>query len=150
VIPLLVFIAGPIQGVEDKQEYRKVLKKLLEAHGYRVVDPWEREKVLYKAEEPGWWKEVPPRDFIKRDLEDIDRSDILLAYLPLLSAGTCMELFYAKMKGKRTIVICELKNPSPWILVHADELYGSIEEFKRALSGKPRSLRPTICGEANL
>jgi len=43
-----------------------------------------------------------PADFIKRDLEDIEKCDVLIAYVPKLSAGTCVELFYAKMKRKKT------------------------------------------------
>jgi len=44
---------------------------------------------------------VPAADFIKRDLEDIEKCDVLIAYMPKLSAGTCMELFYAKMRGRK-------------------------------------------------
>ncbi|MEM2104071.1 MAG: hypothetical protein QW717_04190 [Candidatus Bathyarchaeia archaeon] len=66
---------------------------------------------MYKRTEYDWWR-IPQADFIKRDLEDIERCDILIAYLPRLSAGTCMELFYAKMNGKKTLCICKLKNLS--------------------------------------
>lgn len=77
---------------------------------------------------------VPPLDFIKRDLEDIERCDVLIAYLPRLSAGTCMELFYAKMKGKKTLCICRLKNPSPWIIVHSDIIIKGIGGLEEALN----------------
>jgi len=81
---------------------------------------------------------VPPADFIKRDLEDIEKCDVLIAYLPKLSAGTCMELFYAKMKGKQTICICKLKNPSPWITAHSDILINKIGELEKALKEEER------------
>lgn len=77
---------------------------------------------------------VPPLDFIRRDLEDIEKCDVLIAYMPRLSAGTCMELFYAKLKGKKTICICRLKNPSPWITAHSDMVIKRIEELEEALS----------------
>lgn len=77
---------------------------------------------------------VPPLDFIRRDLEDIERCNVLIAYMPRLSAGTCMELFYAKMKGKKTICICQLKNPSPWITAHSDITIKRIRELEEALN----------------
>ncbi|MBS7653528.1 MAG: nucleoside 2-deoxyribosyltransferase [Candidatus Bathyarchaeia archaeon] len=128
-----VFISGPIQGVEQKQTYREKISALLIQYGYEPVDPWQREKVLYRGPPEGWWERVPPRDFIKRDLEDIEGCDALIAYLPKLSAGTCMEIFYAKIKGKKTIVICRLKNPSPWIIEHADILIKNLRDLKEVL-----------------
>lgn len=125
-----VFISGPIQGMEDKQEYRAEIRRILEAKGYEVIDPWEREKVIYKGSREDWWKDVPPRDFIDRDLRDVERCAVLIAYLPRLSAGTCMELFYAKLKGKKVISIIEFDNPSPWITLHSDVILRSLDELR--------------------
>lgn len=125
-----VFISGPIQGMEDKQEYREEIRRIVEAEGYEVIDPWEREKIIYRATEEEWWRNVPPRDFIERDLKDVERCDVLIAYLPRLSAGTCMELFYAKLKGKKVVSIIEFDNPSPWITLHSDIVLRSLKEFE--------------------
>ncbi|MEM2666762.1 MAG: nucleoside 2-deoxyribosyltransferase [Candidatus Bathyarchaeia archaeon] len=128
------FISGPIQGMEERQSYREKIRRICVRCGYEPVDPWQREKILYKSDEPKWWMKVPPLDFIRRDLEDIEKCDVLIAYMPRLSAGTCMELFYAKMKGKKTICICRLKNPSPWIVAHSDIIVKRIEELREALN----------------
>jgi nucleoside 2-deoxyribosyltransferase len=128
-----VFVSGPIQGVEAEQSYRDAIRKICVGCGYEVVDPWEREKIMYRGTEVGWWNRVPVADFIRRDLEDIEGCDVLVAYFPKLSAGTCMELFYAKLKGKRTVCICEISNPSPWIIVHSDIILKKIEELEDAL-----------------
>jgi nucleoside 2-deoxyribosyltransferase len=127
------FISGPIQGMEEKQFYRDKISSLLIKYGYEPIDPWKREKVLYREPAERWWNNVPPRDFIRRDLEDIDRCDILVAYLPKLSAGTCMELFYAKLRGKKTVTICGIRNPSPWIIEHSDIIVRSLKEFEDVL-----------------
>jgi nucleoside 2-deoxyribosyltransferase len=66
-------------------------------------------------------------------LEDIEKCDISIAYLPRLSAGTCMELSYAKLKEKKTVCICPIENPSPWIIVHSDMILKSIEELEGVL-----------------
>ena len=133
-----VFVSGPIQGMETEQSYRDVIREVCVHSGFEVVDPWEREKVLYCGSDLDWWSRVPAADFIRRDLEDVERCDVLVAYFPRLSAGTCMELFYAKLKGKRTICICEIENPSPWIIVHSDTILKKIEELEEALKqGQP-------------
>ena len=118
--------------MENNQSYRKVIRDICLRCGFEPVDPWLREKVLYRA---GKIKklDMSSASFIKRDLGDIERCDILVAYLPRLSAGTCMELFYAKLKGKRTITICELENPSPWIIAHSDILLGKIMDLEEYL-----------------
>jgi nucleoside 2-deoxyribosyltransferase len=128
-----VFISGPIQNMETEQSYRDVIRQICIRYGYEPVDPWQREKVMYKGTEPNWWMEVPATDFIKRDLEDIEKCDVLIAYLPSLSAGTCMELFYAKIRGKKTICICQIENPSPWIIAHSDVVLKRIEDLENAL-----------------
>lgn len=130
---LKAFISGPIQGMEAKQSYREEISRICVRCGYEPVDPWQREKVIYREEEPSLREKAVLADLIRRDLEDIEKCDVVIAYLPKLSAGTCMELFYAKMKGKKTICICKLKNPSPWIIVHCDVILKKIKELENAL-----------------
>ncbi|MEM0253389.1 MAG: nucleoside 2-deoxyribosyltransferase [Candidatus Bathyarchaeia archaeon] len=140
------FIAGPIQSMEEKQSYRDRISKILIQCGYEPVDPWRREKIVYTLKD---WSVIKQNmDFVKRDLEDIEKCDVLIAYLPKLSAGACMELFYAKLRGKRTICICRLRNPSPWIIAHSDilikrisDLKGVLEKIKLEFNGGSKSSR---------
>jgi hypothetical protein len=57
----------------------------------------------------------------------------MVVYLPILSAGACMELFYAKRKGKTVIVVSEIECLSPWIVGHADKVLKSFGELEQAL-----------------
>jgi len=127
-----VFISGPIQGMEAEQSYRDVIREICIRHGHEPVDPWLREKIIYRGSELNWWIRVPAADFVRRDLEDIEKCDILIACLPKLSAGTCMELFYAKLKNKKVITISRMNDLSPWIVVHSDVIIKKIEELKDA------------------
>jgi len=129
-----VFIAGPILGMETQQTYREVVGKICKKMGYEAVDPWRRERVLYKGDETCWWNSVPALGFVQRDLEDIEKCDVVVAYLPQLSAGTCMELFYAKRKGKKVVVVSEMECLSPWIVVHSDAIVKRFEELEDALA----------------
>jgi nucleoside 2-deoxyribosyltransferase len=131
------FISGPIQGMEAEQGYREDIGSICIRLGYQVVDPWLREKAIYRKDEPQWWTNVPAAGFIERDLEDIQKCDVVIAYLPKLSAGTCMEIFYAKRRGKKVIVISGMKDLSPWVVVHSDVILGSIEELEDALKQTP-------------
>ena len=115
--------------MESDQSYREAIRNICLRCGFEPVDPWLRERVIYRRGRA----EVSSFDFIRRDLEDIERCDILVAYMPRLSAGTCMELFYAKLKGKKTITICKIKDPSPWIIAHSDIIISDIRDLEKHL-----------------
>jgi len=128
-----VFISGPILGMENNQDYRQKITSILLKTGFDVIDPWNREKILYKGTESCWWDKVPTFEFIQRDLDDADRCDIMVVYLPKLSAGACMELFYAKRKGKKIVVVSEMKCLSPWIIAHSDLVIKDFNKLEEAL-----------------
>lgn len=128
-----VFISGPILGMENQQDYRLAITEIVDAAGFEVIDPWKREKILYNGDERCWWDKVPTFDFIQRDLDDADRCDVMVVYLPILSAGACMELFYAKRKGKKVIVVSSIGCLSPWIIAHSDMVLKSFEQLGEAL-----------------
>jgi len=127
------FISGPILGMENEQGYRETITKICEKLGFDVIDPWHREKSLYKGDEQWWWPNVPASGFVQRDLDDAEKCDAMIVYLPKLSAGACMELFYAKRKGKKVIVVSEMECLSPWIVIHSDAIVKSFSELEGAL-----------------
>jgi nucleoside 2-deoxyribosyltransferase len=127
------FISGPILGMETSQGYRDTITEICVKLGFDVIDPWRREKILYGGRERCWWPNVPASGFVQRDLDDAERCDIMIVYLPKLSAGACMELFYAKRKGKQVIVVSEMECLSPWILIHSDAIVKSFGELEDAL-----------------
>ena len=127
------FISGPILGMENDQAYRDRIRKICVKLGFEVIDPWRRERVLYQGDEQCWWTKCVPTDFVQRDLDDADRCDVMIVYLPKLSAGACMELFYAKRKGKMVIVVSEMECLSPRIVLHSDVIVKRFEELEDAL-----------------
>ncbi len=132
-----VFISGPILGMEKQQDYRQTISSVCKKLGLGVIDPWKRERVLYNGTEECWWDKVPVFDFIQRDLDDADRCDIMVVYLPILSAGACMEMFYAKRKGKKIIVVSPLECLSPWIVFHSDKIIRNFDALEGALNANP-------------
>ena len=128
-----MFISGPILGMEENQGYRDEITKIVLSAGFSVIDPWNREKILYRGDGKCWWDKVPTFDFIQRDLDDADRCDVMIVFLPILSAGACMEMFYAKRKGKTIIVVSDIHCLSPWIIAHSDIVLKSLNELEETL-----------------
>jgi hypothetical protein len=128
-----LFISGPIIGMEKQQDYRIVVTEVATKLGFDIIDPWKRERVIYNGTEECWWDKVPTFDFVQRDLEDADLCDVMVVYLPILSAGACMEMFYAKRKGKKVIVVSQLPCLSPWIVFHSDMIIKNFSELEEAL-----------------
>ncbi len=128
-----LFISGPILGMEKNQDYRTPITEIATKLGFEVVDPWKRERVLYNGTEECWWDKVPIFDFIQRDLDDADQCDVMVVYLPILSAGACMEMFYAKRKGKQIVVVSPLPCLSPWVVYHSDMIVKTFGELEEAL-----------------
>ena len=119
--------------MENHQEYRQKITEILIAAGFKVIDPWNREKVLYKGDEKCWWDKVPTFDFIQRDLDDAELCDIMVVYMPVLSAGACMEMFYAKRRRKKIIVVSQIERLSPWIIAHSDITIKNFDRLTEAL-----------------
>jgi nucleoside 2-deoxyribosyltransferase len=134
------FISGPILGMETNQCYRETITEICEKLGFDVIDPWRREKSLYKGDEKWWWPNVPASGFVQRDLEDAERCDVMIVYLPKLSAGACMEMFYAKRKEKTIIVVSEMESLSPWIEIHSDAIVKSFNDLEDALKNIQKAI----------
>jgi hypothetical protein len=136
-----VFISGPILGMENNQDYyRNIITDISQKLGFDVIDPWKREKYLYKdAENKENCEQTTVTackkyDFVQRDLDDADRCDIMIVYLPKLSAGACMEMFYAKRKGKTIIVVSDMEQLSPWIKVHSNTIIKNFNTLEETLN----------------
>ncbi len=128
-----MFIGGPILGMEKQQDYRQTITAIANKLDLEIIDPWKRERVLYSGTEECWWDKVPTFDFVQRDLDDADRCDIMVVYLPILSAGACMEMFYAKRRGKKVVVVSPIECLSPWIVFHSDTIIRSFDQLEETL-----------------
>ncbi len=93
------FISGPILGIENDQGYGETITEICVKLGIDVIDPWRREKNLYKGNEKCWWPNVPASGFVQRDLDDAERCDVMIVYLPTLSAGHAWSYFTPSAKA---------------------------------------------------
>jgi len=118
------YIAGAIQGRENDQDYRKVLKDFLGQKGLTYYDPWEDEAIYYK--EPDY----PTAVYLStKDKKMVQSCDLIIAMFEQCSVGTTREVEWAIQAEKRVIIICTMPNPSPHLISMSKERYSSIQEF---------------------
>lgn len=119
----LVYLCGGINGLSDKECYswRYYATSYLHAD---TLDPMRRD---YRGIE---MNHGVAEKIVKGDLEDIERSWLILANHPAPSVGTDMEIFAAKhVFGKPVItVVPDLKYVSPWLAFHSDKMFTSLHE----------------------
>lgn len=77
---------------------------------------------------------------IRRDKMAIAKCDIVLVNAPVPSWGTAMKIMCAHELEKRIVVVCEDKNPSPWLVAHADILIPSFEDAYREIDNIVREM----------
>lgn len=134
-----IYIAGPISFVEELQDYRKSIKEGLLKISERFIihDPWEREQSDFKginfpdienAEE----KKQLSEEIITKDLDDILKCDIVIAYLFRPGNGTAMEMFFqSRVLRKPVVLIYTVQGESDsckvplWLYGHANLIFSS-------------------------
>jgi len=121
-----IYLAGPIQGIEDAQQYREIIKKFLKKRGFSVYDPWEDEAIFYKDFDYDVACYLSQKDKTK-----VQESDILIAYFSHCSIGTTREVEWALQANKRIIIICPMENPSPHLVSMSKEFFTSIKDFMK-------------------
>lgn len=88
-------------------EYRRQVEVMIEA--LRKTGEFT---VFCAVEHEGWVvaSDVPPEVGVKKDLAEIDESDVMLAVLPtgLISGGLQYEIGYAEAKGKKVVLASEV------------------------------------------
>jgi len=114
----IIYLAGPIQCANhaERTEWRDVATATLTALGYETINP------LGKV---GW----PAKEIVEFDLADIERSDAVLAWVPLgtPSVGTAMEIFYAgRILRKPVVVWTDSHAEHPWLCECANAIQESL------------------------
>ncbi len=104
---LKVYIAGGIAGLNADEVLKKCeyMKNAIEALGedIEVISPIRGKKIDAEC-----GQRYEPNEIVTRDLWDVDRSDIIIAYPSERSIGTICEIFHASYeKHKPVIVIAE-------------------------------------------
>ena len=140
-----VYLAGPMAGNMDEQDYRRKIKKILKKLDIEYICPMELDFAELGKEETDRIAEVGNghnghtdediaiiKKMIKRDKEAIDECNVMIAYVPFASHGTDMEIFYnSDVLNQITIIFS--KSPKSWVLGMGDYFVNSYSGLERLL-----------------
>jgi nucleoside 2-deoxyribosyltransferase len=135
---IYVYLAGPISGTSiESQSWRSEVRDAL-AEGIIGIDPLRCEPVLngeiYKA---CYMDELfgTPRAISSKNFIDVQRADIVLAYLPTVSIGTLLEIGWCMAMHKPCIVVSDvpkihqnavLQGKANWVFETLDDAVATI------------------------
>ncbi len=99
-----IFIAGPLTDLADPQGTREFYKKLAE-----VVREMGHEPFLayLNGTDPLLNPEVKPEVVYQIDTKELEKSDLMVAYIGQPSPGTGIEVEYAKELGIPVVILYE-------------------------------------------
>ena len=135
-----VYMAGPINACSDGEagDWRTELKNRLyedprhcvsPSNGINFIDPMARD---FRGIEGSHTDGI-----VEGDLMDIQASDIVIANCWKPSAGTSMEIFYARhVLGKHVIVLHPEGSVSPWLKYHSNDVVHSIDDLEAAIKSR--------------
>lgn len=121
----LVYLAGPINAASDAEAYgwRVRAKRVLARAGIDCTLP-----VDFRGRE-----DENATAIVERDLADIARADLLLAYCWQASVGTSMEIRHAAAELRKPVIVVASRPVSPWLRYHATELHPTLDAAIRAI-----------------
>lgn len=123
---LSVYLSGPISHVEPS--WRLDVAEELERVGREV-------NVCVQVYIPGESSDLSDKCIIERDLQAIERLDIVVCYIFAETFGSSMEIFYSyHILRKPTFVICPYRKISPWLSGNSNKLYKSLKGFYKFFS----------------
>jgi len=103
-----------LAGTKSEFQYRKFIKETY-SEKLTFIDPFEIE--------------LNQNSIVKNDLQLIDNSDLLVAYITKITVGTTMEIMYACRKGIPTYVITnDVFKEDPWLKYYSSKFFNSFAE----------------------
>ncbi|MEM1575412.1 MAG: nucleoside 2-deoxyribosyltransferase [Nitrososphaerota archaeon] len=131
-----VYLSVPIIANRDLK-ITKTIAEIIENEGYEIISKWVLEKDLKIY--------TSPKDILKRDIEGVLKSDMLIAEVSNPSHGVGMEVAIAFLSGKKIILIKNKDSKLSYMLqgILDKELieYTSKEDIKEKLSEKLKILK---------
>ena len=97
---LKVYFAAPMLGDRSNLEDNRKIASALKAMGCEILTEWVLEEVLDIE------RGATPKEIFERDIEMLDKCDVLVADVSYPSLGVGFEIAYALLKGKKVVAYC--------------------------------------------
>lgn len=110
-----MYLSGPIEFDSEKTNWREEPTQRLQEMGVRVFDPyadpkqqkWQQLQTAREAKDFKTMRRVA-KQFVRKDLNIVDRADFVVAYLPykVPTTGTHHEIINSCNAKKPTLLVC--------------------------------------------
>jgi 2'-deoxynucleoside 5'-phosphate N-hydrolase len=100
---LRVYISGALMGAADLNRVRSLYHRFAEACELVQWEPY----LPHSRTDPEQDKDATPSDVIDADLRELNRSDVVIAYLGEPSLGVGAEIVLAMQRGKAILAVYE-------------------------------------------
>ncbi|MCP8315592.1 MAG: nucleoside 2-deoxyribosyltransferase [archaeon] len=124
-----IMVCGAIAN-KGISKIRKI-QSLLKEKGFHVIDQISDEDYSKIKDFRG--KKDIAEEITKHDLDFIKESDVLVALIDRPSYGVAVEIYFAKISGKKIITMSKRKVPSPWPIAFSDRIINDEEQLVSAL-----------------
>lgn len=122
----VVYLCGPMDGCtkEESTAWRNEAVLMLN-HKWEILNPMVRD--LFH--EDTYVREVHEPIIVEGDLQDVEKSDAVLAYCWKPSFGTPMEIKHAYHMGKHIVVVLppEMGMAHPFLTYHSNVLFNKLD-----------------------
>ena len=130
---LKCYFAHPYKFKDTPEKYK--IMEILKERGVDAEDPFVGEDHILKKHGVNEYYEGPSyklgREIWIRDFNRINTADMILAWIPITSMGTSVELYHAYLRGKFIQIIGEIYHPFiSYILTGGNQQFASIEDFE--------------------
>lgn len=115
---------------EPEQMFRQVAR-IVEQHGLEPVSPMDfmNPEIWSNLLEHKRFRDAC-KELVRSDLNLLRRSDAIIAIMARASIGTSMELLYAQLWGKITVLVTGYQTLyHPWLWYHSDKVIYSEDPF---------------------
>lgn len=94
--PMRIYIGGPLTNLQHPEQTKSFYKNLATV---AVKNGHESYLAFLNGTDPVANPEITPRDVYARDIAELDKSDLMVAYVGEPSTGTGLEIEHAHQKG---------------------------------------------------
>jgi 2'-deoxynucleoside 5'-phosphate N-hydrolase len=99
-----IFFAGPLTDLKNPEKTKAFYKKLA---GVATSCGFDYFWAFLNGTDPIKNPDVLPRDVYKRDITELDTSDMMISYMGEPSTGTGLEIEHAHITNKPVIILYE-------------------------------------------
>ena len=116
-------------GIEELKNLRDFLVK----EDFLIIDPLLKKNMDYSSIIDFRDKKELSKKIIEYDLENIDKSDIVIINTRYPSFGTAMEQYYAYKRKKIVVLFSDQPVPTPWPIHFSDYIAKSKDQLLKIL-----------------